>query len=172
MASARCSTTLSGTRRSGPVSAKLSDGQFCMWIVLNLTPSSHLGQKRKKFPWTPLRWTLQNFALFFFPSPRPFLLFLSLSGCLLVEFVVGASHENVHISGPRRFKHHQNSTRRPPKREEKNEFCVGRGKKKRGISGAPPFGGFTLRGLTGVNSFMLHFHLVFLFFFFLMRPKH
>ena len=36
---------------------------------------------------------------------------------------------NVHISGPRRIKHHQNSTRRPPEREEKNEFCGGRGKK-------------------------------------------
>ena len=35
--------------------------------------------------WTTLRRTAQNFALFF-PLPPPFLLFLSLSGCLLVDF--------------------------------------------------------------------------------------
>ena len=34
---------------------------------------------------TPLRRTAQNFALSF-PTPAPFSLFLSLSGCLLVEF--------------------------------------------------------------------------------------
>ena len=41
------------------------------------------------------------------------------------------------FEGSRRFKHHQNSTRRPPKREEKNEFCGGKGRKKREIL-APP----------------------------------
>ena len=46
----------------------------------------------------------------------------------------GVSHDsprtpNVH-TGPQHFKHHQNSTRRPPEREEKNEFCGGTGKKK------------------------------------------
>ena len=35
---------------------------------------------------------------------------------------------NVHIGAPRRFKHHQNSTRRPPEREEKNKFCGWTGK--------------------------------------------
>ena len=39
---------------------------------------------------------------------------------------------NVHISGPRRFKHHQNSTRRTPKREkeERTNCSAGRGKKR------------------------------------------
>ena len=58
--------------------------------------------------------------------------------------VSGASHDsprnpNVHILGPRRFKHHQNSTRRPP-REGQKENCGGRGKQKREILGLPPFG--------------------------------
>ena len=48
---------------------------------------------------------------------------------------------HVHISGPRRFKHHQNSTRKPPEREEKNEFCGGREKKKSEILGGPAEGG-------------------------------
>ena len=34
------------------------------------------------------------------------------------------------LEGPGLQKHHQNSTRRPPEREEKNEFCGGRGKKR------------------------------------------
>ena len=37
-------------------------------------------------------------------------------------------------------KHHQNSTRRHPEREEKNEFCGGRGKKKSEILGGPAEG--------------------------------
>ena len=46
----------------------------------------------------------------------------------------GASHDsprtpNVNISGPWRFKHHQNSTRRPQERRKK-ENCGGRGKKR------------------------------------------
>ena len=49
-----------------------------------------------------------------------------------------ASHDNlrtpnVHISGPRRFKHHQ-------REGEKNDNCGRRGKKKREILGPPPFG--------------------------------
>ena len=47
-----------------------------------------------------------------------------------------------------RFKHHQNSTRRHPEREEKNEFCGGRGKKKREILGRPTLRAPTLRGPT------------------------
>ena len=46
---------------------------------------------------------------------------------------------NVHISGPRHFKHHQNSTRRPPRERRKNEISGGREKKKREILGPPPF---------------------------------
>ena len=38
-------------------------------------------------------------------------------------------------------KHNQNSTRRPPEREEKNEFSGGRGKKKNEILGGPGEGG-------------------------------
>ena len=49
------------------------------------------------------------------------------------------------FEGPGLQKHHQNSTRRPPEREEKNEFCGGRGTKKREIFGPPPFGAPTLR---------------------------
>ena len=41
------------------------------------------------------------------------------------------------FEGPGLQKHHQNSTRRPPEREEKNEFCGGRGKKKSEILGGP-----------------------------------
>ena len=46
----------------------------------------------------------------------------------------GASHNsprtpNVHISGPRRFKHHQNSTRRPPRKNER-KLCWEREKKR------------------------------------------
>ena len=80
-------------------------------------------------------------------------------------WAAGASHDsprtpNVHISGPWRFKHHQNSTRRPPEREERVNICGGREKKKREILGPtprgpifsrfgpPPFGASTLRGPT------------------------
>ena len=59
----------------------------------------------------------------------------------------GVSHDsprtpNVHISGSRCFKHHQNSTRRHPERDRKNENGSGRGKKARN------FGPLTLRGPT------------------------
>ena len=52
----------------------------------------------------------------------------------------------MHIRGSRRFKHHQNSTGRPPREGRKKEKCEGRGKKKRenlGRSGegGPPEGG-------------------------------
>ena len=55
----------------------------------------------------------------------------------------------MHIAETRRFKHHQNSTRKPPQRKEKNEFSGGRGKKKRDIFALPPFGAPpTFRGST------------------------
>ena len=62
----------------------------------------------------------------------------------------GASHDNprtpnVHISGPRRFKHHQNSTKGPPRERRKKENCGGRGKESE-MLGPPPFGAPTLRG--------------------------
>ena len=37
---------------------------------------------------------------------------------------------NVHIRAPRRFKHHQNSTRRPPEREERVKIVAGEGRKR------------------------------------------
>ena len=47
----------------------------------------------------------------------------------------GVSHDNQRaqtctFEGPGLQKHQQNSTRRHPEREEKNEFCGGRGKKR------------------------------------------
>ena len=45
------------------------------------------------------------------------------------------------FQGPGLQKHHQNSTRIHPEREEKNEFCGGRGKKKSEILGGPAEGG-------------------------------
>ena len=65
--------------------------------------------------------------------------------------VSGASHDSprnptVHILVPRRSKHHQNSTRRPPREGRQKENCGGRGKQKREILGLPPFGPH-LRGL-------------------------
>ena len=57
----------------------------------------------------------------------------------------GATHDNprtpnVHISGPRRFKHHQNSTKGPQERERRKKIVAGGGKKERNFG--PP----TLRG--------------------------
>ena len=62
---------------------------------------------------------------------------------------------NVHIRAPRRFKHHQNSTRRPPERHKKSEMVAGEGKKRAKFwlphpfgpppFGPPPFGPPTLR---------------------------
>ena len=54
----------------------------------------------------------------------------------------GVSHDNQRaqtctFEGPGVQKHHQNSTRRHPEREEKNEFCGGRGKKKERNFGGP-----------------------------------
>ena len=74
------------------------------------------------------------------PKFRFFFFFLSRRGF----GAAGASHDsprtpNVHISGPPRFKHHQNSTR-PTREGEKNENCGGRVKKKREILGPTPFG--------------------------------
>ncbi len=53
-----------------------------------------------------------------------------------------------HISAPRRFKHHQNTTKTPPEREEKNENVGGRTKKKREILAPLPFGPPSLRAPT------------------------
>ena len=114
----------------------------------------------------------------FFPSPAPFSLFLSLSGCLLVEFwwcfrrpgpYVGAavaSHDspgtppNVHIGGPRRFIHHQNSTEDTQRDTKRAKMAAGEGKKSEILGhhpsglhfsglGGPTLRGHTFRGLGG-----------------------
>ena len=99
---------------------------------------------------TPLRQTAQNFALFSLSRPnfRSFSLSLGVFswnfGSVFKGRAAGVSHDsprtpNVHIEGSRRFKHHQNSTRRPPEREREKERKWGREReKKREILGNPP----------------------------------
>ena len=84
----------------------------------------------------PEGWRAQNFALFF-PLPSPFSFFFSL--------FLGVFSWN--FGGPGLQKHHQNSTRRPPERENKNENGGGRGKKKSEIFGGPAEGGPVEGGL-------------------------
>ena len=81
-----------------------------------------------------------------FEDQRPQMSTFGLSGCRR-----RASHDsprtpNVHISGPRRFKHHQNSMRRHPREGRKNENCGGRVKKKSAKCCPPTLRGPTLRG--------------------------
>ena len=107
--------------------------------------------------WSPEGWGAQNFALFF-PPPATVSLFLCLFGCLLVEFwwclkrrgpemctfgVLGLS-----CASPGLQKHHQNSTKGPPReREERKKFSSGRReKKKREILGPQPLGAPTFLG--------------------------
>ena len=86
----------------------------------------------------PLRWTPPSLL------PSPFRLpktALSLDGPTRDPpsagppkiFAAGVSHDspraNVHISGPQGFKHHHNSTRIPPEREERMKFPAGESKK-------------------------------------------
>ena len=70
---------------------------------------------------------------------------------------------------PGTSKHHQKTTRRHPERHKKSEMVAGEEKKARNFGPpsirGPTLRGPTLRGLTGVNSSMLYFHLVVLFFF-------
>ena len=79
----------------------------------------------------PLPRTAQNFALFFFPTPG---------------LHTKPRTPNVHISGPRRFKHQQNSAKGPPRERRKKENCGGRGKKAQHF-GPPPFGAPFFLGL-------------------------
>ena len=71
-------------------------------------------------------------------------------------------HSNVHITTARELqtctferhglqKHHQNSTKRHPQREEKNKSCGGRGKKKSEILGGPAVQGKGGPGKCGPN---------------------
>ena len=72
--------------------------------------------------WGPEGWGGPKISrFFFFPLPPQ---------------SAGVSHgqpesPNVDIRVSRRFKHHQNSTRRPPRERRKKDNCGGRGKKKR-----------------------------------------
>ena len=72
----------------------------------------------------------------------------------------GASHDNprtpnVH-NWHRRFKHQQNSTRRPPEKDKKEQNGAGEGKKAQNFGpppfGAPPFGAPTLLGRTDCET--------------------
>ena len=86
-----------------------------------------------------------KFRAFFFPLPPP----AARSGG-----AAGVSDDNQRaqtctFEGPGLRKHHQNSTRRHPEREEKNEFCGGRGKKKSDILGGPGEGRSRGRAVQG-----------------------
>ena len=77
------------------------------------------------------------------------------AGQTMFRFGVSVFHDtprtpNVHISGHRRFKHHQNSTEGPPREGGKNENCGGRGNKKTRNFGPPTLRGPTL--LWSINS--------------------
>ena len=65
---------------------------------------------------------------------------------------------NVHISGPRRFKHHQNSTQGPQEREKRKKIVAEEGKKARNFGPptllAPPFGAPFLSGGTSVRRIL------------------
>ena len=81
-------------------------------------------------------------SLFFFLSHHLFVLFLSFSGCLLVEFwccFEDRAPQRAHLSAPALQTPPKFHEKTPPEREEKNEFCGGTGKK-REILGPPPFG--------------------------------
>ena len=90
---------------------------------------------------------------------------LGLSGCRVKPRrphqtgPAGLAHDsprtpNVHISGPRRFKHHQNSTKGPQERERRKKIVAEEGKKARNSGpppppfGAPLFLWATLQGAT------------------------
>ena len=93
----------------------------------------------------PLRRTAQN-SRFFSLSRNNFHFFFSLlggpfRGISRRGFTRQPESPNVHNSRARRFKHHQNSTKRPPReRRKKEKLWAGEGKKKREILGLPPFG--------------------------------
>ena len=59
---------------------------------------------------------------------------------------------NVHISGPWRFEHHQNSTKGPQERERRKKIVAGGGKKKARNFGPPTLRGSTLLGSTLLGS--------------------
>ena len=110
-----------------------------LWGLSAGAPSSPL-RRRAPSPGPPL-WTARpqdrpKFRSFFFLSPAGNFILSSLwevfswnFGCFLK---VGALK-----CAPRRFKHHQHSTRRPPRERRKNEISGGRDKKKTRNFGSP-----------------------------------
>ena len=82
--------------------------------------------------WEPEGWGAQNFALFFpLPPQNSFFSSLSWRSSPKPPGLHTTTREPKRaLEGPGLQKHNQNSTRRPPEREEKNEFCGGRGKKR------------------------------------------
>ena len=134
---------------------------FHVWVLV-----SRFGLDRPS-PGPPFPWTAQKFALFF-PLPPQFSFFPSLSGGLLVEFwwclkTRTLKCARLEFAGcrvkPRRPRsrrgftrqpessksaHMRNTTKNPredPQRGKKRtNFVAGQGKKKREISGPPPFG--------------------------------
>ena len=84
-----------------------------------------------------------------FEGRNPQIYTFGLSGCPCETWAAppdraaGASHDsprtpNVHISGPRRFKHHQNSTKRPQERGRKEERILRRDRGKKARNFGPP----------------------------------
>ena len=152
----------------------ISDGPFrwtLRWTTLHWTTLRRTTLRRTPLRRTPLRRTAQNFALSF-PSPATVFILSSLGG-RFVEFwgfglschqtgPPGLAHDsprtpNVHISGPRRFKHHQNSTQGPQERERRKKIVAEEGKKSAKFWAPHPSGphlpgphllGPTLRGPT------------------------
>ena len=133
---------------------------WLLWLLLVWIPLDHPAPDHPP-PDLPFRRTAQNFALFF-SLPLPFRFFSVSLGVFSLNFggvfegwrfwAARVSHDNprtpnVHISAPRRFKHHQNSTGRHPERRKKSEMVAGEGKNKR-YFGPPTLPGPTLRGPT------------------------
>ena len=96
------------------------------------------GQKRSRRPATPS----QEHGLCPPLGFQPALVFRAYGACRPPgTFKRQPKSPNVHIWWSRRFKHHQNSTRRPPREGRKNQNCGGRVEKKREMLGGPAEGG-------------------------------
>ena len=110
-----------------------------------------------------------------FEDRNPEMCTFGLSGCRVKPWrphqtgPPGLAHDsprtpNVHISGPRRFKHNQNSTKGPQERERRKKIVAEEGKKREILGpppfwappfGAPPFGAPLFPGL-GLHPLGLH----------------
>ena len=99
------------------------------WVGVRRVEPRRVGPRKSG---TPKGWEAQNFALFLpFPGlvgPPGF-------------HTTAREPKRAHFRALALQKHHQNSTRRPPEREEKNEFCGGRGEKRAKFWAVPGKGG-------------------------------